>query len=196
MRDSAAHNMLSKPQRSVRNRIHFYGASGTGVTTLGKAVAEKLNIPFFDSDDYGWEPTIPKYQRRYPVSTRVELLHRDLDPRGEWVLSGSIWSLDILCSFNFTLVVFLHLDTEQRLKRLGEREVERYGKEALPGGTRYEKSQKFLEWAASYDEGPASERSLKLHHMWLEQMPFPSISLKTNQSVEVLANKVIESVHA
>lgn len=56
------------------NRIHFFGAAGVGVTTLGKEVAAKLEIPHFDSDDYGWEPTNPPFQKRLPVSKRVQLL--------------------------------------------------------------------------------------------------------------------------
>ncbi|CAI8903162.1 hypothetical protein EMIT036CA2_50372 [Chryseobacterium sp. IT-36CA2] len=33
-------------------RIHIFGASGSGVTTLGKALSEKLNIEYLDSDDF------------------------------------------------------------------------------------------------------------------------------------------------
>jgi ABC-type dipeptide/oligopeptide/nickel transport system ATPase subunit len=37
-------------------RIHLMGASGTGVTTLGRALADALAIPHHDTDDYFWQP--------------------------------------------------------------------------------------------------------------------------------------------
>ena len=38
-------------------RIHIVGASGAGVTTLGRAVADALAIPHHDTDDFFWLPT-------------------------------------------------------------------------------------------------------------------------------------------
>jgi adenylate kinase family enzyme len=40
-------------------RIHITGASGAGVTTLGRASANALAIPHHDTDDYFWQPTRP-----------------------------------------------------------------------------------------------------------------------------------------
>jgi adenylate kinase family enzyme len=33
-------------------RIHVMGASGSGVTSLGRALADALALPHHDSDDY------------------------------------------------------------------------------------------------------------------------------------------------
>ena len=41
------------------HRIHILGASGSGTTTLGRALAERLQCPHFDADDYFWVPTDP-----------------------------------------------------------------------------------------------------------------------------------------
>jgi NAD(P)-dependent dehydrogenase (short-subunit alcohol dehydrogenase family) len=35
-------------------RIHVTGASGSGVTTLGRALADALALPHHDTDDYFW----------------------------------------------------------------------------------------------------------------------------------------------
>lgn len=173
-------------------RIHCFGASGSGATTLGQALAQRLGVRHFDSDDYGWEDTDPPFQKRRPLRERGERVHEAI--RGEkcWVLSGSVWSIDILCSFPFTLVVFLYLDTNKRLDRLRARELERYGPEVEPGGARYEHSQQFLSWAASYDNGPMSERSLALHTSWLEEMPFPHLSLASDKSPTKLVDELLK----
>ena len=34
------------------HRLHTLGASGSGTTTLGRALAERLQCPHFDTDDY------------------------------------------------------------------------------------------------------------------------------------------------
>ncbi len=36
-------------------KIHVFGASGSGVSTLGKALAVELHLPFFDADDFYWK---------------------------------------------------------------------------------------------------------------------------------------------
>jgi adenylate kinase family enzyme len=36
-------------------RVHIFGASGSGTTTLGRTLAERLGVRFFDGDDYFWE---------------------------------------------------------------------------------------------------------------------------------------------
>jgi len=40
-------------------RIHIFGASGAGVTTLGRATADALAFPHHDTDDYYWLLTAP-----------------------------------------------------------------------------------------------------------------------------------------
>ena len=34
------------------HRIHILGAFGSGTTTLGRALAARLQYPYFDMDDY------------------------------------------------------------------------------------------------------------------------------------------------
>ena len=43
------------------SRIHIVGASGAGVTTLGRALANALAIAHHDTDDYFWRPTASPY---------------------------------------------------------------------------------------------------------------------------------------
>ncbi|MEX1377920.1 MAG: hypothetical protein AB1Z23_10695 [Eubacteriales bacterium] len=56
------------------NRIHIFGAAGSGVTTLGKALSEYINIPVFDYDDYYWENTDPPFSVERPKEKRLEMI--------------------------------------------------------------------------------------------------------------------------
>ncbi|WP_233557649.1 NADP-dependent phosphogluconate dehydrogenase [Aquimarina sp. AD1] len=44
-----------------------YGVSGSGKTTVGKALAKELNIPFFDADDFHPEENIKKMSTGFPL---------------------------------------------------------------------------------------------------------------------------------
>lgn len=50
--------------------MHIYlviGPSGTGKTTIGKLLAERLNIPFYDADDFHPDSNIRKMNKGIPL---------------------------------------------------------------------------------------------------------------------------------
>jgi adenylate kinase family enzyme len=108
-----------------RCRIHIMGASGAGVTSLGRALRDTLAIPHHDTDDYFWQPTIPPYQKRREIAERLRLMREVFLPRADWVLSGSLegWGDPVIPHFD--LVVFLATSREIRLHRLRARAFRR-----------------------------------------------------------------------
>ena len=130
-------------------RIHIVGASGAGVTTLGRALADVLAIPHHDTDDYFWRPTSPPYREQRDVADRLRLMGEIFLGRSDWILSGSLddWGGPVIPLFD--LVVFLHVPTEIRLRRLRDREARHFGGDALaPGGWRHTAIQTHVPWIA------------------------------------------------
>ncbi len=86
-------------------RIHLLGASGSGVTTLGRAIADELAFPHHDTDDYYWLPTVPPFQQKRPRAERVRLMFEMFASRADWVLSGSMdsWGAEIHSLFDFVV---------------------------------------------------------------------------------------------
>ena len=115
-------------------RVHIVGASGSGTTTLGTALAGHLGADHFDTDDFFWKTTSPPYQTVRVIEQRRSLLARDLDAHDSWVLSGSLCGWGDLLVPLFQSVMFLWVPTDTRLARLRERERTRFGSEALPIG--------------------------------------------------------------
>ena len=166
-----------------RARIHIVGASGCGVTTLGRAVADVLAVPHHDTDDYFWCPTDPPYTRDREVAERLRLMREMFLPRSSWVLSGSLdsWGDELLHLFD--LVVFLRVPTEIRMARLRERETRR--------GILDED---FIEWASHYDDGTREGRSLPRHEAWLKRLHCPVLRLDGTRPVGELTARVVEAI--
>jgi adenylate kinase family enzyme len=135
------------------HRIHILGASGSGTTTLGRMLAERLQYPHFDTDDYFWVPTDPPFTHQRERAERQRLLMDDVTAHNSWVVSGSLCGWGDVAMPLFELIGFLAIPQDIRMARLRQREHERFEERTLPGGDMYELSQAFLAWAASYDEG-------------------------------------------
>jgi adenylate kinase family enzyme len=137
-------------------RIHLFGAPGSGVSTIGRELAAKLDLPYFDTDDFVWFTTDElRYRRRRNTQHRLQFLNDTLAPYASWVLGGSLcgWGDSLITEFD--LVVYLNATTEVREARILVREQERYGAERIAaGGDLFSVFQKFLVWASEYDAPP------------------------------------------
>ena len=176
-----------------KKRIHIFGASGTGTTTLGKSLAEHFTIPHLDTDDYFWEKTDIPHTEIRQLEQRIELLKTDLEKYPDWVLSGSLCGWGDFAIPTFTFAVFLWIPEDLRLSRLKDREVERFGQKALePGGWFHENHTGFMEWAAQYDTAGPEMRSRALHEEWMKQLPCRLIRFEQPLSNEIMAAQVAE----
>ena len=172
-------------------RIHVTGASGAGVTSLGRALADALAISHHDTDDYFWRPTNPPYTEIREVADRLRLMREVFLDWPDWVLSGSLdgWGDPVVPLFD--LVVFLYVPTAVRLERLRAREAQRFGPETVaPGGARYQQVEEFIEWASHYDDGTREGRNLARHQAWLATLPCQVLRLDGTQQLRDLVKKV------
>jgi len=173
-------------------RVHVFGASGSGTTTLSRALAARLDVGHFDADDYFWVPTEPPFTQKYPAEQRVELLAADLDRIDGWVLSGSMCGWGDVFAQRFTLAVYLWIPGDIRMQRVAARETQRYGARIEPGGDMYEQSREFLEWARRYDSAGFEQRSRALHDWWIGNLSCPVMRLEYDAPTDAWADAVLE----
>lgn len=180
----------ASPMRSCR--MHVMGASGAGVTTLGRALAEALAVPHHDTDDYFWLPTVPPYLAPRPLADRVRLMREMFLARIDWVLSGSLdaWGAEIVPHFDW--VVFVDTPTEIRLARLRAREARHFGSDAVAtGGWRHPETEAFIEWASHYEDGARVGRNRTRHEAWLVGLACPVLRLDGTRTIAELVAAVV-----
>jgi len=167
------------------DRIHITGASGSGQTTLGSALAERFGYRHLDADDYFWIPTEPRFTTPREVEGRRRMLSVDVTAHPRWVLSGSLMNWGDPFIPLFDLVVFLYLPHGIRMARLRERELARCGTEALaPGGRLRQHYVEFMSWAEKYDTAGDEQRSLCVHNRWLASLTCPVVRLEGNYTID------------
>jgi len=174
------------------HRVGITGASGCGVTTLGAALADRLEAVHIDTDDHFWTATDPPYQVKRDVPERLVRLAAEQARTGRWVISGTLdaWAEPALRDAQ--LILFLEVPTQVRLERLRRREQGRFGDSLLPGGAMHEIHREFLEWAAHYDDGTLPGRSRPRHERWLARIPKPVLRLDGTRPVEALVSVVLQ----
>lgn len=174
-------------------RLHIFGASGSGTTTLARTLAERNGWLHLDTDDFYWLPSEPPYLHKRPPEERVRLIRERSAQAPSWVLSGSLcsWGEALIPSFSHAL--FLRLDDRERMRRLRQREAQRYAERILPGGDMYGQSLAFLQWAAGYEQGDLHTRSLLMHETWMARhLGCPLLRLdSTRHTPEQLAERVL-----
>jgi hypothetical protein len=171
-----------------RSRIQVTGASGSGTTTLGRALADLWSVPHADADDYLFVPTAPPYVDMREIPSRLSLMREVFAPREAWVLSGSVmgWGEPVVAECD--AVVFLALDASERLRRLEAREVQR----RAGGDHDREAWADFMDWAAGYDDPSFAGRSRVAHDAWLDGLSQPVLRLDSARPVADLLGAVTE----
>jgi hypothetical protein len=163
------------------------GASGSGTTTLARAVADAWSVPQIDADDFFWMPTDPPFVDKRPEGERVALMEQMFLPREAWVLSGSMlgWGDSIVARCD--AVVFLTLDPAERLRRIEARERLRQ----QSGPVDEASLSAFLSWARGYDDPSFQGRSRTGHEDWLASLACPVLRLDSSVSRETLRDEVL-----
>ncbi len=178
-------------------RIHILGGSGSGTTTLGRALSKAMDCAHFDTDDYFWYPTDPPYQRERPVPQRQKLLAESFASTSSWVSSGAMCGWGDFAIAMYDLVVFLYLPTELRLERLARRELEEIGPQIHdPSSPVHAGYLEFMEWAANYDIRGSEIRSKAQHDLWLPELPCPVLRLEEPATLEKNLTTVLKAIRS
>ena len=176
-------------------RLHIFGASGSGVTTLGETLSAKLDIPYIDSDQYFWLDADPPFTKRRDANERNTSIISELHKHSSWILGGSVihWSEKLFPEFD--LLIFLWIPPETRLSRLRQREFDRYGNIIFTDPERRRQFEKFMTWAADYDHDTGiANRTLAAHRKWMANINSPLLKLETEMTTQQRIRQVLDTL--
>lgn len=175
-------------------KIHIFGASGSGTTTLGNLLSEKFGWPIFDADDYYWKKTNPPYTIVNEINERYRLLLNDLHEVEDWIISGSMDSWCEPFKPLWDLVFFIECNDDLRVKRLREREFAEFGDRICAGGDMNEEHELFLKWAKQYEDGSLGGRCRSRHEQFIKELTCPVFRIRNEGNLEQLRNKVVQEI--
>lgn len=173
--------------------IMITGSSGAGKTTLGKLAADKLGYTFVDIDDYiwRWDTKIP-FTVMYSKEEKISRVMEAISDCEHFVMAGSMNSFHEHFDPFFELAVLLHADAQLRVKRVNERELQRFGKRISEVGDMHEGHLMMLENITGYDYGTGN-CTLQKHESWLESLQCKVIKLDGADPLEKNLEKLIEA---
>lgn len=166
--------------------VHIFGSSGSGTTTLARAICERFGYKMIDIDDVFWEKTDPPFTLKRPEKERIDMIESILKDHDKVVMSGAFVGWGDVFIPRLNLAVYLHMPLDVRIARVMHREAKRFGSRVLPGGDLYDQHMDFLEWIKSYDDGDETTRSKKQHQSWMLRLPCPVIKIESVKTIDEL----------
>ena len=162
--------------------IAIVGLNGSGKTTLGRGLAERLGFYRMDVEDYYF----PKSDVPYAVArTREEverLMLADIAEHGDFVLSAVCADFAAIEPF-YELIVYLEAPQNERMERIRQRSVDKFGSRVLPGGDMYEQEENFFVFAA--------KRTPDKIEKWIKTVACPVLRIDSRKPTEELVRCVI-----
>lgn len=164
--------------------INIFGSSGSGSTTLAKAIAFEYGFQFIDVDDALWETTNPPFTVKKSPKESLKYIKDKVNKKRSTVISGSLIGFGDELKDRIDLFIYMNLELTLRLKRIQNREVDRFGDRVLPGGDLYIQHQDFLQWVSDYEINPEYMRSRKQHLQWMKDISKPVLRITEELSME------------
>ena len=166
--------------------IILCGLNGTGKSTLGKALAEKLHFYFIDIENLYFPKTDPNYIYASP-RTRKEvekLLLYEMKMHENFILASVKGDYGMYSFFQYAIL--LDVPKDIRLQRVKKRSFQKFGNRMLSGGDLYEREEKFFHLVESRSENIVEE--------WVRSLKCPVIRIDGTKSVEENVNLIIEYI--
>ena len=120
------------------------GLNGSGKTTLTSALAKELNFKHMDIEQYYFTSTGNPYASSRTREEVERLLLADIEQNPCFVFSAVNGDMIPEINKNYSLVVYLDVPLDMRMKRIRQRAIAKFGNRVLLGGDMYEQEEKFF----------------------------------------------------
>jgi len=158
--------------------ILICGLNGVGKSTLGRALAEKLQFHWIDNEDLYFPKTDPTYlYAGARTKEEVEaLLFQEIETYKNFVFASVRGDYGNMDKPFFQYVVWVEVPRELRLQRVRNRSFQKFGDRVLPGGDLYEREKGFWNVVEARPENLVAE--------WVQSVRCPVIRVDGTRDVE------------
>ncbi len=158
--------------------IIICGLNGTGKSTLGKTLAEKLHFYFIDIENLYFPKTNPNYIYSSP-RTREDVAERllcEIRTHENFILASVKGDYgEELYSF-FQCAILLDVPRDIRLQRVKDRSFQKFGNRMLLGGDLFEQEEKFFRLVESRNEDTVEK--------WVKSLKCPIMRIDGTKPVD------------
>jgi len=159
-------------------RIIICGGNGAGKSTLGAELAKKINVPFFDIEDFYFPDKTKEYSYDAPRSKKeVEnMLKKELSSHSNFILAAVKPDFENELIAMYTKCVYINVSKQIRLNRVRNRSYQKFGEKMLSGGVYYEKEKEFFSMVENRAESKIVE--------WLDRLGIPIIEIDGTKDID------------
>ena len=166
--------------------ILICGLNGTGKSTLGRLLADRMEYEFIDNEDLFFPKADPSYTFSNPRSKEevIRLLEEKISGNNRFIFAAVKGDYGDRLIASLDYIVLIEVPKQIRSKRVRDRSYQKFGDRILPGGDLYEKESK---WFSLTDNRPDTYVT-----DWLETLDCPVIridgTLQIEENVDYLAS--------
>ena len=170
--------------------ILICGLNGTGKSTIGRMLADRLGCAFIDSEDLYFPKTDPSYLFSEPRSKEdvIRLLEERICKNGRFVFAAVRGDYGDRLIASLDHIVLVEAPKPIRRQRVRDRSFQKFGERVLPGGDLHDRENA---WFSLVDSRPDD-----YVRSWLETAACPILRIDgtrpVEENVEYLASVLTE----
>ena len=123
------------------------GLNGSGKTTLAGILAKELNFKHMDVEQYYFTSADNPYSLARTQKEVEKLLLKDIRQNPCFVFSAVNGNVTEEINEYYSLVVYLDVPVDIRMKRIRQRSIDKFGNRVILGGDMYEQEENFFAFA-------------------------------------------------
>ena len=158
--------------------IMICGLNGTGKSTLGRMLADRMRYEFIDNEDLFFPKTDSSYMFSSPRSKEevIRLLEERIRDNNQFIFAAvkGDYGNKLIASLDY--VVLIEASKQIRSQRVRDRSYQKFGDRILPGGDLYDKESKWFSLTESRPDAYVTD--------WLKTVNCPVIRVDGTLPVE------------